>query len=81
MEKDPGHLDPEIWRKLSVPAGTGQASPESIVLDRGLESRRKLQQLILLRYIGVESAYQLGRGERQGGIPDSYAAAKTWSSW
>ncbi|CAE7872935.1 RE2, partial [Symbiodinium necroappetens] len=47
--------------------------PESIVLDRGLENRGKLQQLvtahgILLRYIGVESAYQLGRGERQGGI-------------
>ena len=47
--------------------------PDSIVLDRGLENRGKLQQLvkahgILLRYIGVESAYQLGRGERQGGI-------------
>ena len=42
-------------------------------MDRGLENRGKLQDLvrahgILLRYIGVESAHQLGRGERQGGI-------------
>ncbi|CAE7224139.1 RE2, partial [Symbiodinium sp. CCMP2456] len=47
--------------------------PESIVLDRGLENRGQLQKLmtahgVLLRYIGVESPYQLGRGERHGGI-------------
>ncbi|CAE7502298.1 TY4B-J, partial [Symbiodinium sp. CCMP2456] len=47
--------------------------PESIVLDRGLENRGQLQKLmtahgVLLRYIGVESPFQLGRGERHGGI-------------
>ncbi|CAE7562382.1 RE1 [Symbiodinium sp. CCMP2592] len=47
--------------------------PESVVLDRGLENRGQLQKLlsshgVLLRYIGVESPYQLGRGERHGGI-------------
>ena len=48
--------------------------PGSIVLDRGLENRGQLQKLmtsrgVLLRYMGVESPYQLGRGERHGGIP------------
>ncbi|CAE7536321.1 RE2 [Symbiodinium microadriaticum] len=47
--------------------------PESIVLDRGLENRGQLQKLmtahgVQLRYIGVESPWQLGRGERHGGL-------------
>ena len=48
-------------------------APESVVLDRGLENRALLQQLmtahgVVLRYIGVESPCQWGRGERRGGI-------------
>ena len=55
-----------IWLSWAGP-------PETIVLDRGLENRGQLQKLVsahgvLLRYVGVESPHQLGRGERQGGI-------------
>ena len=65
----------------------------NIVLDRGLENRGQLQKLmtsrgVLLRYMGVESPYQRGRGETHGGIPKevikalqpgNYEDAKTWS--
>ncbi|CAE7802548.1 RE1 [Symbiodinium sp. CCMP2592] len=47
--------------------------PEAISLDRGTENRGKFQSMIkshgtLLRYVGLESPFQLGRGERQGAI-------------
>ena len=63
----------DMAKALSTCWFSWAGTPESVVLDRGLENRGKLQELvrshgILLRYIGVESAHQLGRGERQGGI-------------
>ena len=63
---DMGKAMQMIWFSWAGP-------PESIVLDRGLENRGQLQKLmtahgVQLRYIGVESPWQLGRGERHGGL-------------
>ena len=48
-------------------------APKSVVMDRGVENRGQLQGLlkghgVLLRFIGLGSPNQLGRGERQGGL-------------
>ena len=63
----------DMARALSSIWFSWAGPPETVVLDRGLENRGQLQRLltshgVLLRYIGVESPYQLGRGERHGGI-------------
>ena len=47
--------------------------PKAVVMDRGVENRGQLQGLlkghgVLLRFIGLGSPNQLGRGERQGGL-------------
>ena len=47
--------------------------PKSVVMDRGVENRGQLQGLlkghgVLLRFTGLGSPSQLGRGERQGGL-------------
>ena len=47
--------------------------PKSVVMDRGVENRGRLQGLLkghgsLLRFIGLGSPNQLGRGERRGGL-------------
>lgn len=48
-------------------------SPKILTCDRGVHNRGRLQDLlrvhgVQLRYTGVEAPYQLGRGERQGGL-------------
>ena len=48
-------------------------APETVTLDRGSENRGKFQAMLkshgtLLRYTGLESPFQLGRGERQGAV-------------
>ncbi len=48
-------------------------APRILTCDRGVHNRGRLQDLlrvhgIQLRYTGVEAPYQLGRGERQGGL-------------
>ena len=48
-------------------------APRAVVMDRGCENRGRLQHLLRtfgveIRYIGLESPFQLGRGERQGSI-------------
>ncbi len=48
-------------------------APKILTCDRGVHNRGRLQDLlrvhgVQLRYTGVEAPYQLGRGERQGGL-------------
>ena len=48
-------------------------APRILTCDRGVHNRGRLQDLlrihgVQLRYVGLEAPYQLGRGERQGGI-------------
>ncbi|CAE7947914.1 RE2, partial [Symbiodinium sp. KB8] len=48
-------------------------SPKTVTMDRGCENRGRLQAMLKafgveIRYIGLESPFQLGRGERQGSI-------------
>lgn len=48
-------------------------APKILTCDRGVHNRGRLQDLlrvngVQLRYVGLEAPYQLGRGERQGGI-------------
>ena len=47
--------------------------PHSVVCDRGMHNQGRMKDLlrihgIMLRYTGVEAPFQLGRGERQGGL-------------
>ncbi|CAE7670799.1 RE2 [Symbiodinium microadriaticum] len=48
-------------------------SPKTVTMDRGCENRGRLQAKLKafgveIRYVGLESPFQLGRGERQGSI-------------
>ena len=48
-------------------------TPRSAVMDRGVENRGQLQGMlkghgVVIRFVGLGSPNQLGRGERQGGL-------------
>lgn len=47
--------------------------PKHLVCDRGMHNRGRLQDLlringVVIRHVGLEAPFQLGRGERQGGL-------------
>ena len=47
--------------------------PQSVVCDKGMHNQGRMRDMlrihgISIRYTGLEAPYQLGRGERQGGI-------------
>ena len=47
--------------------------PKYLVCDRGMHNQGKLHDLlrvngVVIRYVGLQAPFQLGRGERQGGL-------------